>query len=180
MIVNKQHPIKFTNTCNCIVDFNLLEKAILWWQEKPTAKTKKIYIHGKYPAVSIHNEKIHIHRLLASYKVGRKLLRNEYAHHLNHNKLDASISNIDIIDASIHQSIHNKGKVLSKVHREKIGKANESRRGMKLKKRVDISLSELKKFILNGESISAMARYFNCDYSTVKNRIYEHPNLLEK
>lgn len=65
MIVNNQKRIKFVNDCGAIFDPEELEKAILWYQKKPTARTKHIYIHGKYPAVSIHDQKIHIHKQLA-------------------------------------------------------------------------------------------------------------------
>ena len=41
MTVNKQKPIKFINETNCLVDYNELEKAILWYQERPTASNKK-------------------------------------------------------------------------------------------------------------------------------------------
>lgn len=64
MIIKEQKKIEFINDCNCIVDYDELRKAIIWYQNKPTARIKHIYIHQKYPAVSIHNKKIHIHRLL--------------------------------------------------------------------------------------------------------------------
>ena len=60
MIVNKQKRIEFINDCNCIVDYIELEKAILWYQERPTSRLKHIYLSGNYPAVTIFNKKIHI------------------------------------------------------------------------------------------------------------------------
>lgn len=57
LIVNFQKRIEFINECNCIVDLNELEQAILWYQSKPTSSVKKIYLYGNYPAVSIHNQK---------------------------------------------------------------------------------------------------------------------------
>ena len=57
LIVNFQKRIEFINECNCIVDLNELEQAILWYQSKPTSSVKKIYLHGNCPAVSIHNQK---------------------------------------------------------------------------------------------------------------------------
>ena len=67
MTVKTQKKIEFNNTCNCIVDYNELENAILWYVEKPVQSIKKIYIHGNYPAITINREKIHIHRLLMEH-----------------------------------------------------------------------------------------------------------------
>ena len=36
MIVKFQKKIEFINDCNCIVDYEELEKAMLWYQDKPT------------------------------------------------------------------------------------------------------------------------------------------------
>ena len=118
MIVKKQKQIQFINDCNCIVDYNELEKAILWFQEKPTCRLKHIYIHMKYPCVSIHNTKIHIHRLLMMYWNDVRTLDTKiYVHHINGNKLDCSKTNLTFITDKEHQSLHNKGKKLSNVHK---------------------------------------------------------------
>lgn len=37
MIIKEQKEIKFINDCNCLVDFNELSKAIIWYQDKQTA-----------------------------------------------------------------------------------------------------------------------------------------------
>lgn len=59
MTLKIQKKIEFDNECKCLVDYSELEKAILWYQKKPSLSKKKIYLHGRYPAVSIHNKKIH-------------------------------------------------------------------------------------------------------------------------
>ena len=38
MMVKSQKRIEFINDCNCIVDYNELEKAIIWYQQKPTKR----------------------------------------------------------------------------------------------------------------------------------------------
>ena len=179
MIVNKQREIIFRNECGCIVDESLLAKAIVWHQNKPTSANKKIYIHGRYPCVSIHNEKIHVHRLIVSYMEGRKLDRNEHVHHKNHNRLDSSVGNLEIICASEHLSKHNKGRILSLSHRKSISEAGRKRRGIKMKKRVNIPLDELREMVDSGLSINKIAKHFACDRSTIRSRLYEHPHLLE-
>ena len=132
MIVKFQKKIEFINDCNCIVDYEELEKAMLWYQDKPTSRLKHIYMFGNYPAVTIFKEKIHIHRLLMMYWNGiRKLDKNTYVHHIDENKLNASKDNLMFINASLHQSKHNKGKTISDYQKEKIRMSNHLRKGIK-------------------------------------------------
>lgn len=134
MRAKTQKPIFFKNTCNCIVDYIELEKAILWMQEFNTHSKKKIYLFGKYPGVTIGNKKIHVHRLLLMYWEGRILDRKEYSHHIDGNKLNSSRDNLEIMDCSVHQSIHNKGKAISEEHKEAIRVYNRKRKGIKYNK----------------------------------------------
>ena len=174
---NIQKPLKFINKCNCIVDYDLLEKAILWFAKDVIFEVKSITMYGKYPCVSIYNDKIHIHRLLKYYTEKRILKRTEYVHHLDGNKLNASIDNLQIVQGSQHQSIHNKNKTLSAEHRNKISKANRNRKDIKIKKR--ICMPNLAEYIKMGYSINKIAKIYGCDWSTVKRRMYENPELLE-
>jgi len=178
MIVKEQKPITIINKCNCIVNEDELKKAILWFTKKPVSSVKTIYLYGKYPAVSIYEKKIHIHRLLMMYWLQRDLDFSEYVHHKDGNPLNNEKENLEIIPASKHQSLHNKGKRLSKEHRQKISEANRRRKGMKMKKRRDIPLDKLKDLLLEGWSVNRIAKYFGVDWSTIKNRIYENPELL--
>ena len=115
-----QKHITFNNMANCIVDLDLLEKACVWVSDRPLISKKTISLHGTYPAVSIYHKKWHIHRLLMSYVSGRLLPRNEYVHHKNENKLDCRIENLQIMNVFEHQSMHNKGKIISEQQKEQI------------------------------------------------------------
>ncbi|MGX0516618.1 YopX family protein [Staphylococcus hominis] len=99
--------------------------------------------------------------------------------HINGDKLDASKSNLTVLKANQHLSDHNKGKSLTKSHRSKIAKANHKRNGMKMKRKYDIDSNELKQHLENGLSISKIARIYNCDWTVIKQRINENPELLE-
>jgi len=178
MIVKHQKPIEFINSCNCKVDLTELKNAIIWYSDKPVSRLKKIYMLGNYPAVSIYHEKVHVHRLLVSYWLQRSLDRKEYAHHKDRNKLNSLKSNLEIMPESAHQKLHNKGKRLSDEHKSRISKANELRKGTKQKKTVIIPIQELKTFLNKGYSINKIAKHYKCDWSTVKSRIYENPELL--
>jgi hypothetical protein len=116
MKINVQKKIEIINECNCIVDLNELEAAMLWYSDKPIASLKKIFMHGKYPAIAIYKDKIHVHRLLVQFWNNRRLSTLEYVHHVNENKLDASKSNLQILPCATHQSISNKGRKQSAEH----------------------------------------------------------------
>lgn len=177
MIVKEKKDIVFINDCNAIFDDKILRNAIFWYSEKPVCRIKHIYIHAKYPTISIYDKKIQIHRLLKMYQLGVDLDFNQHVHHKDGNKLNAMLDNLEVVEAKIHQSLHNKGKVLSKEHREKISLANKKRKGIKMKKRVD--MDNLNELLAKGYSINKISKIYGCDWSTVKNRINETPDLLE-
>lgn len=179
MIVNEQKPIKFNNDVDCLVDYNELEKAIIWYQEKPTASNKKIYMFGNYPAVSIHNEKVHVHRLLMTYWLKTKIPTEYSVHHINHNKLDSRKENLSLVLNSAHNSAHMKGVKFSSDHRKKIGEANKRRKGIRMKKRHNIPVQELNDLLKYGFSILAISELYGVDWTTIKSRINENTELLE-
>ena len=124
MTPTTQKTICFVNKTDCIVDLDLLERACVWFSDKPLVSKKSIFMYGKYPAVTIYKNKIHIHRLMMSFVLGRHLGTNEYVHHKNGNRLDCRLDNLQLIDVFTHQSMHNKGKKISEWHKERIRQWN--------------------------------------------------------
>ena len=179
MTVKIQNRINLKNECGCIVDENELKNAMLWYQKSPTLSNKKIYMHGNYPCVSIGSEKVHVHRLLMQYWLNLKLPFQASVHHINENKLDARKENLSIMINSAHNKNHNEGRVFTKNHKRKISEANKRRKGMKFKKTHNIPISELKDLLGYGFSIKKISELYNCDWTTIKSRIIENPELLE-
>ena len=130
MIVKEQKPIQFINKCDCIVNERLLEKAIIWYSDKPVTRLKSIYMYGRYPSVTIYKKKLHIHRLLMMYKLQRQLKSNEYIHHINGNVLNCMTHNLILIDSSEHQRMHNVGRKQTDEHiRKRINATTKTRYG---------------------------------------------------
>lgn len=185
MIVNNQKKIEFINDCNCMVNYNELEKAIIWYQDRPTTRLRHIYLFGNYPAITIHKEKIHIHRLLMMYWNNiKKINRNIYVHHIDGNKLNALKDNLEFIEASKHQSQHNKGRIISDYQREIIRLNNMKRKGIKRGIiRKDITYFKIYELYKKGYSINKISKELNYEWSQVKLRlkeIFDNKNLLEE
>ncbi len=183
-MIKVQKQIKFINDCNAIVDYNELEKAVIWYAKSPVISAKHIYMHGKYPAISIHKEKIHIHRILMMYWLGIVLPNDYFVHYIDENKLNAQKNNLSVVFAPAHQSYHNKGKRLSETHREKIAENNHKRKGTRRNYTKPISSKQVYDLKDQGYSFNEISQMLKLDWGCVKQRykdfIHDNPELLEK
>jgi len=180
LTVKIQRKIKWINNCNCEVDESILTKASLWKSKKPMTSVKHIYKYGNYAAVTIDGVKIHVHRLLMEYEVLNDIPREFCIHHLDGNKMNDSIDNLAIMVAGAHNSHHMKGYVVTDKQVEMTVKANHQRKGIRIRRTVKVPLDELKKFLKDGKSINWISHHYKCDWGTIKRRIHENPELLER
>lgn len=128
---------EFRNKTNAIFDEMVLTSALLWYEPKPKRQVKTITMYGKYPAVSVGKDKLHIHRLIMSYLKGRTLKRNEYVNHIDENKLNSLAGNLELLSAYEHQSLTNKGRKQTPEWIEKrITKTANAKRGKKYPKKI--------------------------------------------
>ena len=179
-----QRDISLTNACEALFDENDLINAMLWFSDKPIQRSKRISLHGIYPSVSLGDKKIHIHRLLMMFWINSKHLSGYVVHHLDGNRLNATKENLTLFPAIAHGSVHNKGKVLSEIHKSKIGKRNRERKGRRrnyTKRNVTAKMVyDLKS---KGLSFNKISSILNLDWGCVKQRyndfIHDNPELME-
>jgi len=94
-----------------MVHYGELKRAILWYQKAPTRGKKKIYLYGRYYAVSIRKEKIHIHKLLMCYWFQmRHLPKSWCVHHKDGDFKNNLFPNLWLIPKSAHTSFHLRGR----------------------------------------------------------------------
>lgn len=185
MIVKEQKPIELKNECGAIFDEKELIRAMIWYGEKPICRVKRVFLSGKYPAVSIHEKKIHIHRLLMLYWTSNKIPKGFVVHHINGDKLDARMDNLSLFPASTHSSGHNKGKTFSKEYRAKLSEANRKRRGTRYRlRKPEITKEQVYTWRSNGMSFNEISKMTGLDWGCVKQRyidfIHDNPELLEE
>lgn len=180
MTIKLQKKIKWENKCNCIVDLDLLEKAVLWYSKAPVAEHKSIYLYGKYAAVSVGKEKLHVHRLIMNYIVGFTIPTGLSVHHLDENKMNNSIDNLAIMVSCYHNRHHMQNFHPTEKQISATIIANHKRKGTHIAKHVNVPSEELRDFIKDGRSINWIAKHFHCDWSTINERVHENPELLEE
>ena len=182
-MIKEQREIRFVNDCNAIFDYKELKKAILWYAKSPVAQIKHIYMFGNYPAVSIHNKKIHIHRLLMMYWLNSHLPRDFFVHHIDNNKLNATKENLSIVFSSAYQRHHNIGKIISDKQKQMIREFNHSQKGKRRNYKRSVSAKDVYELKSKGYSFNKISKILNLDWGCVKQRyedfIHDNPELME-
>lgn len=86
--------------------YRILSGDCRWMIRTPVGYKGKTYINGRY---------IYEHRYLIEQKIGRLIRDNEHVHHLNGEKLDNRIENLQLMKQNIHIKLHNKKRSKPKV-----------------------------------------------------------------
>lgn len=59
-----------------------------------------------YKTIQVNGKQVRLHRYLMEQKIGRRLEFNEIVHHVNGNKWDNRIENLELVSRSEHIKMH--------------------------------------------------------------------------
>ena len=86
-----------------------------------------------YKTIQINGKQLRLHRYLMEQKIGRKLTFNEVVHHINQDKHDNRIENLEVISRGKHIKMHpevNKKSIKSNTIKIDVNKIKELRKTM--------------------------------------------------
>jgi len=95
---------------------------------KPRSQNKTQYIKKRVRGVNVP-----LHRAIMEKFIGRSLLPNEIVHHINGDRYDNRIENLEIVSPGDHSKLHNKGRKHSDETKGKVSKSligNKRRTGI--------------------------------------------------
>ena len=161
--------MELINSCNCIVDCNILEKAIIAECDRRGIEPKhsyKIYDYRGYAGISLKHDKVSVHRIIGKYIVGFDFGSNISVHHLDGNKMNNSISNLQVIRSDLHIREHDIHQHVSEDHKRSFGK-----RMKPIISRTDVTRENVAELREIGLTIPEIAKKLNCGINTVNRRL---------
>jgi len=161
--------VKFENSCDCIVDYRILENAIIEECERRNIEPKekyKIYMYRGYAGISLKHDKVSVHRIIGKYMVGFDFGLQVSVHHIDGNTLNNSISNLQVLKNGLHTKEHDLISFVSKDKlRENVKMATEAI------KRNDVTSEKVKALRDEGYTIAQISEKLKCGYNTVCRRL---------
>ena len=161
--------MKFNNTCNCKVDYNILENAICMECERRKILPKeeyKIYMYRGYAGISIKHDKVSVHRIIGKYMLGIDFDSDVSVHHIDGDKLNNDIGNLQIMRNDLHTFIHSPQQYVSEEHKRSFG--NRMRNKIS---RNDVTVEKVEELRKQGMTIPQIAEKLNCGINTVNRRL---------
>lgn len=171
--VEKQKPKNhFKNECECIVDYEMLYKAI-----DNKCKSENCYLHNEYrivlrngyPAVCINRQRYYVHILIGEVIYG-KIRKSYVIHHKDKNKLNAMPDNLELMTNLEHSKIHGNERLGIDL-RSVEGKANSSNSAREATTRKDVTAEKVAELRNKGLTIPEIAKELNCGINTVNRRL---------
>ena len=159
----------FENSCNCIVDYDVLEKAITEECHRRGFEPKdhyKIYAFRGYAGVSIKHDKVSVHRIIGKYMVGYDFGANIHVHHIDGNKFNNAVSNLQVLRDSLHTKGHEAHRYVSEEHKRGFGN-----RAKEIISRKDVTIEKVLELTEKGFAPLEIAEILHCGKNTVYRRL---------
>lgn len=129
--------------------------------------TEKIY----YRCRKRNGIKQDLHRAIMEEHLGRKLKSDEVVHHINGDKRDNRIGNLQVMTLSEHSRIHRTGKPLPPETKKKLSEANAGRPRPDRWVITTAQAQIAKKQHDRGLSWRAIGRYLNAHHQVIKRAV---------
>ena len=110
-----------------------------------------------------------LHILIWEDWYGKSLPKGYDIHHLNKNRIDNRIQNLQCVEHKTHTSFHHKGKTISFDTRMKISNAQKEDKCWLYRK--DVNPNYVKQEALKGKFNSQIAKELNCSTETIRRRL---------
>jgi len=94
---------RFKNKKNCFCDNNC---RLSYFKLNPQNRKKGYWYENGYRVLSISGKPIKEHIFVMQNKIGRKLHKSEVVHHINQNRSDNRIENLQLLTRAEHQALH--------------------------------------------------------------------------
>ena len=118
-----------------------------------------------------------LHNLIWENHYGKPVPEGYNIHHINGNKIDNRIQNLQCVKHEKHTSFHHKGKVTPVETRKKM---SEAQSGEKCKLyRGEIDPNHIRQEALKGKLNSELAKEFDCNIKTIRRRLKQVCTLGE-
>lgn len=129
---------------------------------------------SKYKAIKIDGVKHDEHRILMETHLGRKLCRDEVVHHVNEDKYDNDISNLEVMSLSEHSRMHQLGRKASPQTLKRMSEAQIGNRYGPPRKLTDDQVRYIREHYIPGDhdfGVRALAKRFGLSHSQVSRAI---------
>ena len=127
---------------------------IKYWDGKRKPKLQK----NGYLTICIGNKKYYLHRLVMEEHLGRKLTREEQVHHINGNKLDNRIENLQLLNIREHQKYHS---IKNNLGKDRVGISPTNKTSIEI-------IEKVKELRNKGYLLNAICEETGLSYPTVQ------------
>lgn len=73
---------------------------------RTTTRVENDAFRGRYRQIKVNGRKILEHRYVMEQHLGRTLLPSEHVHHINHDRLDNRVENLEVVTVEEHAERH--------------------------------------------------------------------------